>query len=59
MGSFFNKIKNIWLKQNIYTDQIVVSIPDFCTVQERQAMLDSIYISGLNCIAILNESSSI
>ena len=59
MGSFFNKIKNIWLKQNIYTDQIVVSIPDFCTVQERQSMLDSIYISGLNCLAILNESSAI
>ena len=59
MGSFFNKIKNVWLKQNIYTDQIVISIPDYCTVQERQAMLDSIYISGLNCLAILNESSAI
>ena len=59
MGSFFNKIKNIWLNKNINTNNIVISIPDYSTVQERQAMLDSIYISGLNCIALLNESSAI
>ena len=59
MGSFFNKIKNIWLNNNINTNNIVISIPDYSTVQERQAMLDSIYISGLNCIALLNESSAI
>ena len=44
MGSFFNKIKNIWLNQNIYTENIVISIPDYCTVQEREAMLNSINI---------------
>ena len=59
MGSFFNKIKNIWLNNNINTNNIVISIPDYSTVQERKAMLDSIYISGLNCIALLNESSAI
>ena len=59
MGSFFNKIKNIWLNQNIYTENIVISIPDYCTVQEREAMLNSIKISGLNCLALLNESSAI
>ena len=60
MGSFFNKIKNIWLNQNIYTENnIVISIPDFCTVYEREAMLNSIFISGLNCSALLNESSAI
>ena len=59
MGSFLNKIKNIWLKENIYTDNIVISVPDYYTVYERQAMLDSINISGLNCFSLLNESSAI
>ena len=59
MGSFFNKIKSIWLNNNINTNNIVISIPDYSTIQERQSMLDSIYISGLNCTALLNESSAI
>ena len=59
MGSFLNKIKNIWLNNNINTNNVVISIPDYSIVQERKAMLDSIYISGLNCIALLNESSAI
>ena len=59
MGAFFSKIKSIWLNNNINTNNIVISIPDYSTVQERKAMLDSLYISGLNCIALLNESSAI
>ena len=59
MGSFFNKIKSLWLRDNINTNNVVVSIPDFSTIQERKAMMDSIYISGLNCTALLNESSAI
>ena len=59
MGSFFNKIKTIWLNNNINTDNIVISIPDYSTIQERESMLDSIYISGLNCTSLLNESSAI
>ena len=59
MGLFFDKIKNIWLNQNINTNNVVVSIPDYSTVQERQAMLESILIGGLNCISLLNESSAI
>ena len=59
MALFFNKIKNIWLKQNINTNNIVLSIPDYSTVQERNAMLESITISGLQCTSLLNESSAI
>ena len=59
MGLYFNKIKNIWLNQNINTNNVVVSIPDYATVQERQAMIESILIGGLNCISLLNESSAI
>ena len=59
MGAFFSKIKSIWLNNNINTNNIVISIPDYSTAQERKAMLDSLYISGLDCIALLNESSAI
>ena len=59
MGAFFSKIKSIWLNNHINTNNIVISIPDYSTVQERKAMLDSLYISGLDCIALLNESSAI
>ena len=59
MALFFSKIKNIWINQNIITKNVVVSIPDYSTVQERKAMIESILISGLNCTSLLNESSAI
>ena len=54
MGLFFQKIKNVWLNQNINTNNAVVYIPDYSTVQERKAMLESISIGGLNCTSLLN-----
>ena len=59
MGLFFNKIKNVWLNESINTSDVVVSIPDYSTVQERKAMLESVLIGGLNCTSLLNESSAI
>jgi len=59
MGLFFSKLKSIWLKNEINTNQVVVSIPDYSTAHERKAMVESIGIGGLQCTAILNESSAI
>ena len=59
MGLFFSKVKHVWLKENINTDNIVVSIPDYCCAHERKALVESIEIGGLNCTALLNESSAI
>ena len=59
MGLFFSKLQNIWLKENINTKEVVVSVPDYYTAHERKAMLESIEIGGLNCTALLNESSAI
>ena len=59
MGLFFSKLKNIWLKQDINTEQVVVSIPDYCTAHERKAMNEAVNIGGLQCSALLNESSAI
>ncbi len=59
MGLFFSKIQNVWLKENINTKNIVVSMPDYAVAHERKAMLEAIEIGGLNCTALLNESSAI
>ena len=59
MGLFFSKLQRIWLRENINTKEVVVSVPDFYTAHERKAMLESIEIGGLNCTALLNESSAI
>ena len=59
MGLFFSKLQNIWLRENINTKDVVVSIPDYCTAHERKAMLEAIEIGGLKCTALLNESSAI
>ena len=59
MGLFFSKLKNIWLRAEINTNQVVVSIPDYCTAYERKSMNEAIGIGELQCSAILNESSAI
>jgi len=59
MGLFFSKLKYVWLKENINTENVVVSIPDYCCAHERKALIESIEIGVLNCTALLNESSAI
>ena len=59
MGLFFNKIKKIWHKKGIQTNNVVVSVPDYYIAKERISMLESIKIGGLNCLGLLNESSAI
>ena len=59
MGLFFSKLKNIWLKENIDTNEVVVSVPDYFTAHERKAMVEAIEIGGLKASALLNESSAI
>jgi len=59
MGLFFSKLKNIWLKEDINTTDVVVSVPDYYTAHERKSMIEAIEIGGLNCRALLNESSAI
>ena len=59
MGLFFSKLKSIWLKENINTTSVVVSVPDYYTAHERKAMVEALEIGGLQCTALLNESSAI
>ena len=55
MGLYFEKLKKNWHRENIDTKEVVVSIPDYCTVHERKAMLEALQIADLNCTALINE----
>ena len=59
MGLYFEKLKKNWHREGIDTKEVVVSIPDYCTVHERKAMLEALQIADLNCTALINESSAI
>ena len=59
MGLFFQKLKKNWEREGIDTKEVVVSIPDYCTVHERKAMLEALEIADLTCTALINESSAI
>jgi molecular chaperone DnaK (HSP70) len=59
LGLFLNKLQNNWLREKIITDDIVISIPDYYTVYERKAMIESIEISNIQCTSLINESSAI
>ena len=59
MGLFFSKLKNIWLKEDINTTDVVVSVPDYYTAHERKSMIEAIEIGELRYTALLNESCAI
>jgi heat shock protein 4 len=59
MGIFFDKLKQNWRGAGYDTRDVVVSVPDYYTPQERKAMLDALHIADLNCTALLNESSAL
>lgn len=59
MGLFFNKLKKLWAT-GVCTDtqSVSVSVPDFFTVNERQAMIDAVRVADLKLIQLVNESSA-
>jgi heat shock protein 4 len=59
MGVFFEKLKQNWLKKGYNSKDIVVSVPDYYTAHERNALIESIKIADLNCTSLINESSAI
>ena len=42
MGLFFDKLKHVWLKENIDTTSVVVSVPGYCCSHERKVMVEAI-----------------
>lgn len=60
VAAFLTKLLNILEINKISKDQpIVISVPSYATVQERQALLDSATISSMKVIRLLNESTAV
>lgn len=58
MGTFLNKLKHLF--ENVCTDNkdISISVPDYYTANERQAMIDAVRVADLKLIQLVNESSA-
>lgn len=58
MGTFFNKLKKQF--QGVCQDDksVCVTVPDYFTLNERQAMIDAVKMADLKLIHLVNESSA-
>ena len=61
VASFLFFLSKTWKNKlnNKKTNNIVISVPDYYTQYQRLILLNSIEISNLKCISLLNESSSV
>ena len=61
IASFLFFLSKTWKNKlnNKKTNNIVISVPDYYTQYQRLILLNSIEISNLKCISLLNESSSV
>ncbi len=53
------KLKKIYETAGIGCKDVVISVPPYFSAVERQALLDSTKIAGLNCCKLLNETTAI
>lgn len=58
MGTYFNKLKSIFTGICSDDKDVCVTVPDYFTVNERQAMIDSVRVANLKLISLINESSA-
>ena len=59
--SFLMYLSKTWSNSdnNLNVSGIVISVPDYFTLYQKQILLNIIKISNLNCLSLLNESSSV
>jgi len=56
---YLKKLHEFYVKDEVTTKDIVVTIPSYATNTERQALVDAAEIAGLNCLRVINESTAI
>ena len=56
---YLKKLHEFYVKNDVSTKDIVVTIPAYATNVERQALVDAAEIAGLNCLRVINESTAI
>ncbi len=60
MGTFLTKLKTI-AESNLNNKvvDVVLSVPSYMTDAERRAMIDAAQVAGLNCLKLMNETTSV
>ena len=59
MATYLNKLKGFFAPNPGDKPDVVISVPSYYTPQERQAMLDSVSISDMKCVKLMNENTAI
>ena len=56
---YLKKLHEFYVKDDVLTTEIVVTIPSYASNTERQALVDAADIAGLKCLRVINESTAI
>lgn len=56
---YLKKLHEFYVKADVTTKDIVVTIPSYASNTERQSLVDACDIAGLNCLRVINESTAI
>jgi heat shock protein 4 len=56
---YLQKLHDFYVKDEVTTKDIVVTIPSYASNTERQSLVDAAEIAGLKCLRVINESTAI
>ena len=56
---YLQKLHEFYVKDEVTTKDIVLTIPSYSSNTERQALVDAAEIAGLKCLRVINESTAI
>ena len=59
LAFYILKLHEFYVKDEVTTKDIVLTIPSYASNTERQALVDAADIAGLKCLRVINESTAI
>ena len=59
LAFYLRKLHEFYVKDEVTTKDIVLTIPSYCSNTERQSLVDAADIAGLKCLRVINESTAI
>jgi heat shock protein 4 len=59
VGFYLSRLRKFYENAQIFTKDVVISIPSYASNVERQSLLDASEVAGFKCLRIINESTAI
>ena len=59
LAFYLKKLHEFYIKSEVTTKDMVVTIPSYASNTERQALVDACEIAGFQCLRVINESTAI